>query len=48
MMTAIGIPTTTALFFEINELVIASMIGGCIAHEAITIWDAHTRTRVAK
>lgn len=39
MMGAIGLPITAALFLEINELVIASMIAGCIAHEAITIWD---------
>lgn len=39
MMAAIGTPITAALIFDINALVIASMLAGCILHEGITIWD---------
>src|ERR1700704_4331920 len=34
-----AIPTLTAIFLEINALVIATMIICLIAHEATAIWD---------
>ena len=39
MLGSLGIPLTAALLFDVNALVIAGMLGGCIVHESITIWD---------
>jgi hypothetical protein len=38
-MTSIGIPTLTALLFEINAATLAVTIGGAVVHEALTLWD---------
>ncbi len=38
-MTTIGLPTLMALLLDINAPVIATMIAGTVAHEALTLWD---------
>jgi hypothetical protein len=39
MFSEIAIPLLAAIFFEINALVIALMIGGFIAHQLTALWD---------
>ncbi len=39
MMSAVGVPVTAALLLDINALVLAMMIGGCVVHEGISLWD---------
>ncbi|GAC1303744.1 MAG: hypothetical protein NVS2B3_02210 [Vulcanimicrobiaceae bacterium] len=39
MMGAIGGPILCGLFFEVNALVLAIMMGGYAVHEAISYWD---------
>jgi hypothetical protein len=39
MFAEIAVPLLAALFFEINALVILSMIAGFIAHEVTALWD---------
>ena len=41
-----GIPVILGLFFDINALIIAVMLGAVVVHEATALWDvtyAHTR-----
>jgi hypothetical protein len=35
----IGIPVLAGLFFEINAIVLLTMLAGFLLHEAITYWD---------
>ncbi|HQS16259.1 diguanylate cyclase [Reyranella sp.] len=37
--TEVGIPLLAVLFFEINALVVATMIVGLVLHQATAIWD---------
>jgi hypothetical protein len=39
MMAVVGVPITAALLFEINALVIATLIAAYFVHEGITYWD---------
>jgi hypothetical protein len=38
-LSEVGLPLLAALFFEINALVIAAMIGGLLLHQATATWD---------
>lgn len=38
-LSEVGLPLLVALFFEINALVIAAMIGGLVLHQATAMWD---------
>ena len=39
MFCEVGVPLLAAIFFEINALVIATMIVGFIAHQLTSLWD---------
>ena len=39
MFCEVGVPLLAAIFFEINALVIATMIVGFIAHQLTALWD---------
>lgn len=38
-LSEVGVPLLLALFFEINALIIATMIVGLILHQATAMWD---------
>lgn len=38
-LSEVGLPLLLALFFEINALIIATMIGGLVLHQATAMWD---------
>jgi hypothetical protein len=39
MMSAVGIPVTAALFFDINALVLVMMMAGVVVHEGVSYVD---------
>jgi hypothetical protein len=39
MLSEVAIPLLAAMFFEINALIIATMIGGFILHQLTAFWD---------
>jgi hypothetical protein len=39
MLTEVAIPLLAAIFFEINALVIATMIVGFVVHQLTALWD---------
>jgi hypothetical protein len=41
MMTSLGVPLLSGLFFDINALVLTMMAGGFLTHEAISYWDVN-------
>lgn len=38
-LSEVGLPLLLSLFFEINALVVATMIAGLILHQATAMWD---------
>jgi hypothetical protein len=39
MLAEVGIPLLAAIFFEINALIIATMIIGLVLHQLTALWD---------
>jgi hypothetical protein len=39
MLIEIAVPLLGAIFFEINALIIATMIAGFIVHQLTALWD---------
>jgi hypothetical protein len=39
MLIEIGVPLLAAIFFEINALIIATMIAGFVVHQLTALWD---------
>jgi hypothetical protein len=46
MMSAVGIPVSAALFFDINALVLVTMMAGVVVHEGVSYWDVRYSRRL--